>query len=233
MWSSTCPVTRRALLGTILWYCSFNFACRFQLWEMWSSTCPVTRRALRTILWYCSFYCAAGSSSKKCEVLHVLWRALPGTIFWYCPFNLLQVPALRNVKFYTCCDELYLEQSCDAVPLILLAGSSSEKCEVLHVLWRALLWTVLWYCPFNCAAGSSSEKCEVLHVLWWALPGTILWCCSFNLLQVPALRNVKFYTCCDEPYLDITFNITMRRKVGGTLLEGLTFYILSLLSRVI
>ena len=26
------------------------------------------------------------------------------------------------------------------------------------------------------------------------------------------LRNVKFYTCCDEPYLDITFNITMRRK---------------------
>ena len=27
-----------------------------------------------------------------------------------------------------------------------------------------------------------------------------------------ALRNVKFYTCCDEPYLDITFNITMRRK---------------------
>ncbi|CAH2211247.1 jg25780, partial [Pararge aegeria aegeria] len=24
--------------------------------------------------------------------------------------------------------------------------------------------------------------------------------------------NEKFYTCCDEPYLDITFNITMRRK---------------------
>ena len=31
-------------------------------------------------------------------------------------------------------------------------------------------------------------------------------------VQVPAQRNVKFYTCCDEPYLDITFNITMRRK---------------------
>ena len=31
---------------------------------------------------------------------------------------------------------------------------------------------------------------------------------------MPALRNVKFYTCCDEPYLDITFNITMRRKVS-------------------
>ena len=23
---------------------------------------------------------------------------------------------------------------------------------------------------------------------------------------------MKIYTCCDEPYLDITFNITMRRK---------------------
>ncbi len=39
------------------------------------------------------------------------------------------------------------------------------------------------------------------------------------------MRNVKFYTCCDEPYLDITFNITMRRKVGGTLLEGIILYI--------
>ena len=29
---------------------------------------------------------------------------------------------------------------------------------------------------------------------------------------MPAVRNVKFYTCCEEPYLDITFNITMRRK---------------------
>ncbi|MPC35605.1 Acetylcholine receptor subunit alpha-like [Portunus trituberculatus] len=25
-------------------------------------------------------------------------------------------------------------------------------------------------------------------------------------------RNEKYYTCCNEPYLDITFNITMRRK---------------------
>ena len=34
----------------------------------------------------------------------------------------------------------------------------------------------------------------------------------FSSLKVPAVRNVKFYTCCEEPYLDITFNITMRRK---------------------
>ena len=33
---------------------------------------------------------------------------------------------------------------------------------------------------------------------------------TINCLWI--LRNVKIYTCCDEPYLDITFNITMRRK---------------------
>ena len=35
---------------------------------------------------------------------------------------------------------------------------------------------------------------------------------EWDILSVPAQRNVKIYTCCDEPYLDITFNITMRRK---------------------
>ena len=35
---------------------------------------------------------------------------------------------------------------------------------------------------------------------------------EWDILEVPAVRNVKFYTCCDEPYLDITFNVTMRRK---------------------
>ena len=35
---------------------------------------------------------------------------------------------------------------------------------------------------------------------------------EWDILEVPAVRNVKFYTCCEEPYLDITFNITMRRK---------------------
>ncbi|KAF0287126.1 Acetylcholine receptor subunit alpha-like [Amphibalanus amphitrite] len=54
---------------------------------------------------------------------------------------------------------------------------------------------------------------------------------EWDILDVPAIRvslvhytvssyseartvswNKKFYTCCNEPYLDITFNITMRRK---------------------
>ena len=35
---------------------------------------------------------------------------------------------------------------------------------------------------------------------------------EWDLLSVPARKNEKYYTCCSEPYPDITFNITMRRK---------------------
>lgn len=58
-------------------------------------------------------------------------------------------------------------------------------------------------------------------------------CVFFSLFR----RNEKYYTCCDEPYLDITFNITMRRKtlfytvniiipcMGISFLTVLTFYL--------
>ncbi|CAG9559775.1 unnamed protein product [Danaus chrysippus] len=60
---------------------------------------------------------------------------------------------------------------------------------------------------------------------------------EWDILEVPAVRNEKFYTCCDEPYLDITFNITLRRKtlfytvniiipcMGISFLTILTFYL--------
>ncbi|CAL1263594.1 unnamed protein product [Larinioides sclopetarius] len=35
---------------------------------------------------------------------------------------------------------------------------------------------------------------------------------EWDILEVPAIRNEKYYTCCEEPYVDITFNISMRRK---------------------
>jgi hypothetical protein len=47
------------------------------------------------------------------------------------------------------------------------------------------------------------------------LPFLVEW----DILGVPAERNVKFYTCCDEPYLDITFNITMRRNTNTYALQ--------------
>lgn len=36
---------------------------------------------------------------------------------------------------------------------------------------------------------------------------------EWDLLEVPARRNVEIYPCCDEPYIDLTFNITIRRKM--------------------
>lgn len=35
---------------------------------------------------------------------------------------------------------------------------------------------------------------------------------EWDVLDVPAQKNEKYYTCCSEPYPDITFNITIRRK---------------------
>lgn len=35
---------------------------------------------------------------------------------------------------------------------------------------------------------------------------------EWDLLEVPAKKYVKYYPCCEEPYPDIKFNITIRRK---------------------
>ena len=60
---------------------------------------------------------------------------------------------------------------------------------------------------------------------------------EWDILSVPAIRNEKFYPCCEEPYPDIYFNITMRRKtlfytvnliipcVGISFLSVLVFYL--------
>jgi nicotinic acetylcholine receptor len=60
---------------------------------------------------------------------------------------------------------------------------------------------------------------------------------EWDIMSVPAKRNVKTYPCCPEPYPDITFNITLRRKtlfysvnlivpcVGISFLTVLTFYL--------
>ncbi len=35
---------------------------------------------------------------------------------------------------------------------------------------------------------------------------------EWDVLAVPAQKNIKYYDCCVEPYFDIYFNITIRRK---------------------
>lgn len=60
---------------------------------------------------------------------------------------------------------------------------------------------------------------------------------EWDILKVPAVRAEKFYSCCEEPYPDIIFNITLRRKtlfytvnliipcVGISFLSVLVFYL--------
>lgn len=60
---------------------------------------------------------------------------------------------------------------------------------------------------------------------------------EWDIMRVPAVRNEKFYSCCEEPYPDIIFNITLRRKtlfytvnliipcVGISFLSILVFYL--------
>ncbi|KAF5299326.1 hypothetical protein FQA39_LY02499 [Lamprigera yunnana] len=60
---------------------------------------------------------------------------------------------------------------------------------------------------------------------------------EWHIMRVPAVRNEKFYSCCEEPYPDIIFNITLRRKtlfytvnliipcVGISFLSVLVFYL--------
>lgn len=35
---------------------------------------------------------------------------------------------------------------------------------------------------------------------------------EWDIMAVPARRKEKYYSCCEEPYPDITFNVTLRRK---------------------
>ncbi len=60
---------------------------------------------------------------------------------------------------------------------------------------------------------------------------------EFELLQLSAMRRAEYYTCCREPFIDVTFHITMRRKtlfytinliipcVGKAFLTILVFYL--------
>lgn len=60
---------------------------------------------------------------------------------------------------------------------------------------------------------------------------------EWDIMRVPAVRNERYYSCCEEPYPDIIFNITLRRKtlfytvnliipcVGISFLSVLVFYL--------
>ena len=36
---------------------------------------------------------------------------------------------------------------------------------------------------------------------------------EWEVLENPAERHARLYPCCPDPYIDITFNLTLRRRV--------------------
>ena len=60
---------------------------------------------------------------------------------------------------------------------------------------------------------------------------------EWDVMTAPAVRNEKYYPCCEEPYPDIIFYLTLRRKslfytvnviipcVGISFLSVLVFYL--------
>ena len=40
---------------------------------------------------------------------------------------------------------------------------------------------------------------------------------EWTVIESPAVKNIKHYPCCDEPYPDLTFTIKIRRC--GTVLQ--------------
>lgn len=51
---------------------------------------------------------------------------------------------------------------------------------------------------------------------------SVMICLYASFLGVPAKRNELYYECCKEPYPDVTFTVTMRRR---TLYYGLNLLI--------
>lgn len=58
----------------------------------------------------------------------------------------------------------------------------------------------------------------VLYICHWRTPSH----CFISPPGVPAKRNELYYECCKEPYPDVTFTVTMRRR---TLYYGLNLLI--------
>ncbi len=59
------------------------------------------------------------------------------------------------------------------------------------------------------------------HALWLdaITPHILSKCCrsfyrsvGWDIMQTSAQKNIRYYPCCHEPYPDVTFNITLKRK---------------------
>ncbi|TNM99234.1 hypothetical protein fugu_013798 [Takifugu bimaculatus] len=147
-------------------------------------------------------------------------------LYWtdiYLTWNPESYPGVQNLRFPS--DQVW-------TPDILLYNSADERfdatfhtnvlvnasgyCQYIPpgILKSTCYIDVRWF-PFDV------QKCD-LKFGSWTHNGWLLDLQCWTWTRVPAKRNELYYDCCKEPYPDVTFTVTMRRR---TLYYGLNLLI--------
>ncbi|XP_046901112.1 neuronal acetylcholine receptor subunit alpha-7 [Hypomesus transpacificus] len=160
-------------------------------------------------------------------------------LYWtdiYLTWNTESYPGVQNLRFpssqiwvpdillYNSADERF-----DATFHTNVLVNASGSCQYIPpgILKSTCYIDVRWF-PFDV------QKCDLKFGSWthngWLLDlqmldvdiSTYIPNGEWDLVGVPAKRNELYYDCCKEPYPDVTFTVTMRRR---TLYYGLNLLI--------
>ncbi|CAB1321161.1 unnamed protein product [Coregonus sp. 'balchen'] len=160
---------------------------------------------------------------EKNQVLTTnIWLRMPESVFqsWfdhYLQWNQSEYPGVKNLRFTT--DQVW-------TPDILLYNSADDdfdstfKTNVLvnsRIFMSTCNVDVRWF-PFDI------QKCEMKFGSWtydgWLMDlqmneadiSGYMSNGEWDLVGVPGTRSEVFYDCCKEPYPDVTFVVTIRRR---------------------
>uniref|UniRef100_A0A3P9JR58 Neuronal acetylcholine receptor subunit alpha-7 n=1 Tax=Oryzias latipes TaxID=8090 RepID=A0A3P9JR58_ORYLA len=155
--------------------------------------------------------------------IYLSWspESYPGVQNLRFPSNMVWVP---DILLYNSADERF-----DATFHTNVLVNSSGYCQYLPpgILKSTCYIDVRWF-PFDV------QKCDLKFGSWthngWLLDlqmmdadiSTYIPNGEWDLVGVPAKRNELYYDCCKEPYPDVTYTVTMRRR---TLYYGLNLLI--------
>lgn len=155
--------------------------------------------------------------------IYLSWNpdSYPGVQNLRFPSNLVWVP---DILLYNSADERF-----DATFHTNVLVNASGACQYIPpgILKSTCYIDVRWF-PFDI------QKCDLKFGSWthngWLLDlqmmevdvSTYIPNGEWDLVGVPAKRNELYYDCCKEPYPDVTFTVTMRRR---TLYYGLNLLI--------
>ncbi|EDM08373.1 cholinergic receptor, nicotinic, alpha polypeptide 7, isoform CRA_c [Rattus norvegicus] len=154
----------------------------------------------------------------------------------YLQWNMSEYPGVKNVRFpdgqiwkpdillYNSADERF-----DATFHTNVLVNASGHCQYLPpgIFKSSCYIDVRWF-PFDV------QQCKLKFGSWsyggWSLDlqmqeadiSSYIPNGEWDLMGIPGKRNEKFYECCKEPYPDVTYTVTMRRR---TLYYGLNLLI--------